>query len=98
NPDDTSVASSLGDEDRKVLGRTTPTYFGGWHNTVQYKNFDLSFIFRFSGGNKVYNYTRKKILDQEFKNNLTEIKGRWQSQENHGDGQTKKLIRGKERM
>ncbi len=96
DPENTSVASSLGEEDRKVLGRTTPTYFGGWHNTVQYKNFDLSFIFRFSGGNKVYNYTRKKLLDQEFKNNLTEIKGRWQSPENPGDGQTPKLMGGKD--
>lgn len=96
NPDDTSVGSSLGEEDRKILGRTTPTYFGGWHNSVEYKNFDLSFIFRFSGGNKVYNYTRKKLMDQEFKNNLSEIKGRWQSPENPGDGQTPKLMGGKD--
>lgn len=96
NPDDASIASSLADADRKILGRTTPTYFGGWHNTVQYKNFDLSFIVRFSGGNKVYNLTRKELMGQEFKNNLTEIKGRWQSPDNPGDGQTPKLVGGKD--
>lgn len=92
NPEDMSQASSLSSsEDRQILGQTTPKYFGGWHNTLTYKNFDLSFLFRFSGGNKIFNYTRRELLTQEFNNNLTEIKGRWQSPDNPGDGVTPKL-------
>lgn len=92
NPDDMSQASSLSStDDRRILGQTTPKYFGGWHNTVAYKNFDLSFLFRFSGGNKIFNYTRRELLTQEFNNNLTEIKGRWQDPSNPGDGVTPKL-------
>lgn len=92
NPGDMSQASSLSSsEDRKVLGQTTPKYFGGWSNTMTYKNFDLSFLFRFSGGNKILNYTRSELLTQEFNNNSTEILGRWQSPSNPGDGVTPKL-------
>lgn len=92
NPGDMSQASSLSSsDDRKILGQTTPKYFGGWHNTIAYKNFDLSFLFRFSGGNKIFNYTRRELLTQEFNNNLSEIKGRWQDPSNTGDGVTPKL-------
>lgn len=92
NPGDMSEASSLSSStDRKILGQTTPKYFGGWSNTLSYKNFDLSFLFRFSGGNKIFNYTRRELLTQEFNNNLTEVLGRWQSPENPGDGVTPKL-------
>lgn len=92
NPDDMSVLSSLSStEDRKILGQTTPKYFGGWGNTFAYKNFDLSFMFRFSGGNKIFNYTRRELLAQTFNNNLSEIKGRWQSPDNPGDGKTPML-------
>ena len=92
NPGDMSQASSLSSsEDRKILGQTTPKYFGGWHNTMSYKNFDLSFLFRFSGGNKIFNYTRRELLSQTFNNNLNEIMGRWQSPDNPGDGVTPKL-------
>ncbi len=92
NPGDMSQASSLSSsEDRKLLGQTTPKYFGGWNNTLTYKNFDLSFLFRFSGGNKIFNYTRRELLTQEFNNNSTEILGRWQSPSNPGDGVTPML-------
>src|SRR5699024_6022607 len=92
NPGDMSEASSLNSStDRKILGQTTPKYFGGWSNTLNYKNFDLTFLFRFSGGNKIFNYTRRELLTQEFNNNSTEILGRWQSPSNPGDGITPKL-------
>mgnify|MGYP000265914466 CR=1 FL=1 len=50
NPSDVSKASSLDASDRKVLGSSMPTWYGGWNNTVSYKNFDLNVFFRFSGG------------------------------------------------
>ncbi|MEO8255469.1 MAG: SusC/RagA family protein, partial [Flavobacterium sp.] len=49
-------------------------------------------MFRFSGGNKIFNSTRRELLNQNFNNNGTEILGRWQSVDNPGDGWTPKLM------
>lgn len=46
---------------------------------------------RFSGGNKIFNVTRRELLNQDFYNNGTEILGRWQSASNPGDGWTPRL-------
>ncbi|RYE23911.1 MAG: SusC/RagA family TonB-linked outer membrane protein, partial [Sphingobacteriaceae bacterium] len=59
NPSVLGAASTLSSTtDRKVLGNILPTYFGGFNNTVNYKNFDLNVFLRFSGGNKIYNRSR----------------------------------------
>ncbi|AKK71317.1 TonB-dependent receptor [Chryseobacterium gallinarum] len=34
-------------DDRQVIEDVSVRYFGGWANTVQYKNWDLSFLFQF---------------------------------------------------
>ena len=91
NPTDVSIASSLGAADKKVLGNVLPTYFGAFNSNMAYKNFDLGFMFRFSGGNKINNLTRRELLSQGFNNNGTEILGRWQSIDNPGDGWTPRL-------
>lgn len=91
NPTDVSQPSSLGESDKQILGQSTPKYFGGWNNTLTYKGFDMSFLFRFSGGNTIYNYARHELMLQGFRNNSTEILGRWQSPSNPGDGITPKL-------
>ncbi|MCK0131238.1 TonB-dependent receptor [Flavobacteriaceae bacterium F08102] len=36
--------------DRTVLGDINPDYFGGWNNTLSYKNFDASFNIQFAQG------------------------------------------------
>lgn len=83
-------------EDRVILGNTLPTYYGGFHSSMKYKSFDLSFLIRFSGGNKIFNHTRRELMTQNFNNNSTEILGRWQSPENPGDGITPRLSDGKD--
>lgn len=88
NPSVIGVASTLGQADKKILGNTLPKYFGGISSSLTYKNFDLNFLFRFSGGNKVFNSTRRELMNQNFNNNGTEILGRWQSPTNPGDGWT----------
>lgn len=88
NPSDLSTSSSLVTADKKILGNTLPTYFGAFNSRVTYKSFDLSFLVRFSGGNKIFNATRRDLMNQNFNNNSTEILGRWQSVDNPGDGQT----------
>jgi TonB-linked SusC/RagA family outer membrane protein len=91
NPTDIATASSLALTDRKILGTTLPTYFGGFNSSVTYKDFDLGFLVRFSGGNKVFNATRRDLLNQQLNNNSTEILGRWQSPSDIGDGVTPRL-------
>ena len=91
NPADVSVASTLSAADKSILGNVLPTYFGAVINTMKYKNLDFTFMFRFSGGNKIFNATRREGLGQNFNNNTTEILGRWQSAANPGDGWTPRL-------
>ena len=38
------------EDDRTTLGDITPDYFGGWNNSVSYRNFDLSFNLQFVEG------------------------------------------------
>ncbi|HEY0175732.1 MAG TPA: SusC/RagA family TonB-linked outer membrane protein, partial [Pedobacter sp.] len=64
--------------DRKVLGGTTPTYYGGLNNTFTYKGFDFNVYMVFSGGNKIMNVTKQEgLLNQKFLNNGTVVLGRW---------------------
>ena len=92
NPADISQSSSLSSTtDRTILGQSLPKYFGGFSSSMAYKGFDFGFLFRFSGGNKIFNATRRDLLNQNFTNNSTEMLGRWQSESNPGDGWTPKL-------
>jgi TonB-dependent starch-binding outer membrane protein SusC len=71
--------TSMTFNDRTRLGESVPTWYGGISNTLNYKQFGLEFLFRYSGGNKIMNITRQEaLLDQAFVNNGTEILQRWQ--------------------
>ncbi|MEP6262299.1 MAG: TonB-dependent receptor [Gillisia sp.] len=95
NPGAAGTAASLSAAaDRTLLGQTLPKYFGGLSSSMAYKGFDFGFLFRFSGGNKIFNATRRDLLNMNFTNNSTEILGRWQSAENPGDGWTPRLYWG----
>lgn len=92
NPSDISQPASLNfNTDKVILGSSMPTYFGAVTNTFRYKNLDLSFLVRFSGGNKVFNATARELMTQNFNNNSTDILGRWQSATEPGDGITPRL-------
>lgn len=70
--------TSLGIADRRNLGLSLPTFFGGINNSFRYKNFGLEFLIRYSGGNKIMNITRQEaLLSQNFHNNGKEILDRW---------------------
>lgn len=91
NPGTLGPKSSLANADRYILGNTLPTYFGSLNTNLTYKNLDLGVMVRFSGGNSIFNVSRRELLNQDFYNNGTEILGRWQSASNPGDGWTPKL-------
>jgi len=78
NPTASTTATTLAASDKKILGQSNPTYYGGLVNTFRYKGFDLNINMVFSGGNKVMNITRQEsLLNQKFLNNGTEILERW---------------------
>ncbi len=96
NPTDLTTATSLSaTTDRVILGSTLPTYYGALINKFTYKSFDLSFMFRFSGGNKIFNATRRELANQSLNNSSKEMLGRWQSVQEPGDGMTPKLWDGR---
>jgi len=78
-PADLSVAAAaLSFADKRILGEANPTWYGGFNNTVGYKNFDLNINMTFSGGNKVYNLTRQESLtNMKFQNAGQELLRRW---------------------
>jgi hypothetical protein len=45
-------------DDRTIIGRTQPKFFGGLNNTFTYKNFDMSVFVNFSAGNDVLNVNK----------------------------------------
>lgn len=78
NDPNLGVQTTLSTADRKILGVTTPTWFGSFTNSFEYKNFGMEVMFRYSGGNQVYNLTRQEsLLSQGFTNNGREILERW---------------------
>jgi len=52
---DKTVTNDINQASPVPLGNPTPRYTAGITNTFQYKNFDLSFTFYGSFGNKIYN-------------------------------------------
>ncbi|AZA77504.1 TonB-dependent receptor [Chryseobacterium sp. G0186] len=94
NPNDVSKSSTLGLSDKKVLGNTIPKYFGAVGIKFRFYDFDLGTTVRFSGGNKIFNATRRDLMTLNFNNNSAEILGRWQSPSNPGDGLTPRLYFG----
>lgn len=92
NPTKMGTASSLTASDKVVLGNTIPKWFGGFDNTLKYKDFDMNIFFRFSGGNKIANVTRRDMMTMYFQNNSTEILDRWQSPDEPGNGKVPIII------
>ena len=56
-----------------MCGNTLPTWYGGWNNNFEYKGFDLSIFFQFSGGNKIYNGTKATVSDMRYWNNSKDV-------------------------
>ncbi|MCZ2458110.1 MAG: TonB-dependent receptor [Chitinophagales bacterium] len=50
-------------DDRAILGNGNPDFFGGFNNEFRYGQFELSFLFTFSYGNKIFN-TIKNIYER----------------------------------
>ncbi|WP_075589806.1 SusC/RagA family TonB-linked outer membrane protein [Labilibacter marinus] len=49
------VTSNYSDAERVRMGTALPDFYGGLTNSLNYKDFDLSFYFYYSIGNQIYN-------------------------------------------
>ncbi len=71
----------IDDRDRVNLGNANPSIFGNFNTTFQYKNFELSAIFGYSVGNKMYNAVRRNMESMsDFSNQLISANRRWMSE------------------
>jgi TonB-linked SusC/RagA family outer membrane protein len=75
------------DNDKRALGTTLPTFFGGFNNQFTYKNFDMSIFINFQFGNKVYNANKLEFTSGYTTNaNLLSImNGRWKNIDDQGN-------------
>lgn len=65
-------------EDRTIVGNPHPDFIGGFTNTLNYGNFDLSLFFQFSYGNDVFNGSRLFLESlQGGDNQISDVKRRW---------------------
>ena len=91
---DTQTGDPLYSDEKQVLGKAAPDYFGGWTNNFKYKAWDLSVSTQFSIGNKVYNLIRATYqtlgwsdqgwdenneLQQVYANNAAIVNKRWRN-------------------
>jgi TonB-linked SusC/RagA family outer membrane protein len=81
--------------DRTILGSAQPKFTYGFNNTLSYKNFDLSFFFQGSEGNKMANFNSFNLLNFTGQNNVLAEAGlnRW-TPENHENQYPRALASG----
>jgi TonB-linked SusC/RagA family outer membrane protein len=65
--------------DRTILGSAQPKFTWGFNNSLSYKDFDLSFFFQGSEGNKMANFNSFNLLNFTGQNNVLAEAGlnRW---------------------
>ncbi|MFC5874227.1 TonB-linked outer membrane protein, SusC/RagA family [Chryseobacterium arachidis] len=84
-PGDLKLADLNGDgiidnKDMTDLGNAQPKFYGGFSQTFRYRNWDMSMMFNFSVGNKVYNANKIEYSTQYLyrdNNMLAEVADRW---------------------
>ncbi|MCK4748641.1 MAG: SusC/RagA family TonB-linked outer membrane protein, partial [Bacteroidales bacterium] len=79
----------IDDNDKTLIGNPNPQLFGGFFNSIYYKNFNLDLNFTFNLGNDLYNYLRMRgeSMDDLY-NQRSEVTGRWT-----GDGTSSEIPR-----
>jgi len=78
----------IDNKDMTDLGSAQPKFYGGFTQTFRYKNWDMSLLFNFSIGNKVYNANKIEYTTQYlYKDNnmLAEVADRWRWFDNAGN-------------
>ncbi|WP_316795032.1 TonB-dependent receptor [Pedobacter agri] len=81
------IKYGLDEGDKTVIGNPYPKFIYGFTNTFSYKNFDLTIVGAGSQGNAIARMSDEGTanLDGVF-NVLRDVKGRWRSESNPGEG------------
>jgi hypothetical protein len=83
---DTNHDGVIGDDDRFIIGRAQPKFFGGFNNSLSYGGFDLSFFFQYQYGNDVMNNMRRNLESMETENNQSvAVQRAWRKQGDETD-------------
>lgn len=75
--EDGSRAPAIGTGDQVAYANSMPRFFGGFNNTLRYKNFDMTVNFTFQADYSIYWGTRAGLLDNRTWNNGVENLNRW---------------------
>ncbi len=68
----------IDDRDRVNLGSAAPKFYGNLNSSFRYKNMELSALFAYSYGNKMYNAVRRSMESMsDFSNQLITVNRRW---------------------
>ena len=76
----------INNDDRTIIGKTQPKFFGGMNHQFTYKNFDLSVFVNFQFGNDVYNANKLEFTSGYTPNSnlLTMMNDRWRTIDENG--------------
>ncbi|MDE7442560.1 MAG: SusC/RagA family protein, partial [Muribaculaceae bacterium] len=78
---DGSEDNKITEDDKTVIGKANPLFYGGLNNTFTYKGFDLSIFLTYSVGNDVLNATKLSNSKSALQNNnvlaVADSKHRW---------------------
>lgn len=71
----------INDDDRVVIGKAFPDFFGGINNSLSFKNWDLNVFLQFSKGNDVINGTRRSLeqMSNSYNSTVNTLR-RWRKQ------------------
>ncbi len=50
------------DDDRGIIGKSEPDFYGGWNNIVRIGKWEITAFFNFSIGNSLYNQGGKNMV------------------------------------
>ncbi len=69
----------INSNDKQIIGNASPDFYGGFTNTLQYKNIDFSFAFNFSIGNDVLNANNMYFtkMNNRYRNSLSVVSDRF---------------------
>lgn len=68
----------INDRDRVNLGSAAPKFYGNVNTAFRYKNMELSALFSYTYGNKMYNAVRRSMESMsDFSNQLITVNRRW---------------------
>lgn len=67
------------DNDRTVIGSALPKFIGGWNNTLNVGDFDLTLFMQFSVGNQILNANRlyMESMTMNYTNQFVTVMDRW---------------------